>query len=85
MAYEPKPGDVSIFRNESNNERAPTMKGYAIAHRDIRAGEKLDLAVWKQSPKNGGDAFLSGKISDPYQQSDSPPPQSDNGRDDWLS
>ena len=74
MAYEPKPGDVSIFRNVSNNERAPTMKGYAIAHRDIRAGEKLDLAVWKQSPKNGGDAFLSGKISDPYQQSDSPPP-----------
>jgi uncharacterized protein (DUF736 family) len=85
MAYEPKPGDVSIFRNVSNNERAPTMKGYAVAHRDIRAGEKLDLAVWKQTPKNGGDSFFSGKLSDPYQQSDSPPPQSDNGRDDWLS
>ncbi len=85
MPYENKPGDVSIFRNVTDNERAPTMKGYAIAHRDIRAGEKLDLAVWKQTPKNGGDAFLSGKISDPYQQSDSPPPQSDQGRDDWLS
>ena len=84
MAYQAKPGDVSIFRNESNNERAPTMKGYAIPHRDIRAGEKLDLAVWKQTPKNGGDAFLSGKISDPYQ-SDSPPPQSAQGRADFLA
>jgi len=85
MPYENKPGDVSIFRNVTDNDRAPTMKGYAIAHRDIRAGEKLDLAVWKQTPKNGGDAFFSGKISDPYQQSDSPPPQSNQGRDDWLS
>jgi len=85
MPYQPKPGDVSIFHNESNNERAPTMKGYAIAHRDIRAGEKLDLAVWKQTPKNGGYAYLSGTMSDPYQKSDSPPPQSDQGRDDFLA
>ena len=85
MAYQAMPGDVSIFRNESNNERATTMKGYAIAHRDIRAGEKLDLAVWNKTPQNGGDAFLSGKISDPYQQTDSPPPQSDQGRDDFLA
>jgi len=86
MAYENKPGDISIFRNKSDNDKAPTMTGYALAHRDIRKGEKIEVAVWKRDPKSGGDSFLSGLISDPYEaQSNGPPPQSSGPRDDWLS
>lgn len=65
MPYEPKPGDVSAFKNDKKgNDRAPDFKGYLVAHRDIKAGEKLELALWSREGTKGG-WFYSGKISDP--------------------
>lgn len=65
MAYTPKPGDVSAFKNDKKgNEKAPDFRGTVIAHRAIQAGEKLDLALWTKTGTNGG-WFYSGKISDP--------------------
>ena len=63
--YEPKPGDVSAFRNDKKgNEKAPDFKGYLVAHRDVKAGEKIELALWERRGKQGG-FFYSGKVSDP--------------------
>ena len=71
MPYETKPGDVALFKFEPKNFRKdvayPSMTGYMIAHRNIREGEKIDLAVWTREPKSGGAKFLSGEAKDPYQ------------------
>lgn len=66
MAYEPKPGDSALFPNKSDNLNAPKYKGYVILHRDCKAGERLDLAMWD---KKGG-SFLGGKVSDPRRSRD---------------
>jgi len=70
MAYEPKNGDAAIFPNDKRgNEKAPDMRGYVLAHRDLKAGEKVELAMWKRDGSNGG--FYSGKISDPRKKAES--------------
>jgi len=91
MAYEQKPGDISVFKNTPKDgrelsPRAPNLTGYMIAHRDIRAGEKLEVSLWSRESSNGGNKFLSGQVQDPYQPQPSSPPQSaERGRDEWLS
>lgn len=64
MAYEPNPGDGALFANKNaTSDKAPQATGYVIAHRDIKAGERLRLAAWT---KGGGDRgkFQSLKMSD---------------------
>jgi hypothetical protein len=63
MAYENRPGDGVLFPNENRNkDTSPTMTGFVIAHRDIKAGEKLNLAAWTKQART---KFLSLKMSDP--------------------
>ena len=62
MSYEPKPGDGSLFQNEKRTEKSPDRTGYVVAHRDIKAGEKLNLAGWIKEGSKG--KFLSIRMSD---------------------
>ncbi|WJH38452.1 DUF736 domain-containing protein (plasmid) [Aliirhizobium terrae] len=63
MRYKAKPGDVSLFENEkAGHEGAPDHRGYFIAHRDIRAGEKVELVLWSGRP-NSARSF-GGRLSD---------------------
>lgn len=63
MAYEAKPGDGVLFKNENKTEdKHPSAKGYILAHRDIKKGEKLDLAAWTKEGAKG--KFQSLKMSD---------------------
>ncbi|WP_313602738.1 hypothetical protein [Rhizobium sp.] len=63
MAYEKKPGDVSLFETEKmGRESAPDHQGYFIAHRDIKAGEKIAIALWA-GRQNSARSF-GGKVSD---------------------
>jgi hypothetical protein len=63
MPYERKPGDVSLFETEKmGRESAPDHQGYFIAHRDIKAGEKIAIALWAGRP-NSSRSF-GGKVSD---------------------
>lgn len=72
MKYEPKPGDCSAFKNDKKgSDKAPDFKGYVMAHRDIKAGEKIELALWERKGTNGG-WFYSGKISDPRPKQEQP-------------
>ena len=65
MAFESRPGDGVLFpADRGTNDRAPTMTGYVLAHRDIRAGERVRLAAWPKHPRGGGEEFLSLKLSD---------------------
>jgi hypothetical protein len=63
MAYESKPGDISLFENEKGgNEKAPDHRGYVLAHRDIKAGEKLEISLW--NGKAGSSRTFGGKLAD---------------------
>lgn len=63
MRYKAKLGEVSIFENEkAGHQRAPDHRGYFIAHRDIKAGEKVELVLWSGRP-NSSRSF-QGRLSD---------------------
>lgn len=66
MAYEPNPGDGALFANKRKEpgDKRPEATGYVIAHRDIKAGEKLNLAAWTKTSGTG--KFQSLKMSDPF-------------------
>lgn len=71
MAYEPKPGDGALFANKGRSkDTQPNATGYVIAHRDIRAGERLRLAAWTKEGAKG--KFQSLKLSDDQRQQDRP-------------
>ena len=61
-------GRIKIFkaRNPKNNPKAPIGDGYFVAHRDIRAGERINLAIWKSESTNPGAPLYSGNIQDPH-------------------
>jgi len=69
MAYEPREGDVTIFKNDTDNERAPQYKGYAIID-----GEKRQIALWVKEGAKG--KFFSGTVElTPRQQQGQQPAQ----------
>ena len=63
MSYTAKEGDGALFKNDKrSSDKAPHATGYVIAHRDIRRGEKLNLAAWTKDGKSG--KFQSLRLSD---------------------
>ena len=58
MAYEQKPGDVIIFKNEKkgDNERAPDYKGNGKG----LDGEDIEIALWLKQGAKG--KFMAGRI-----------------------
>ncbi len=63
-------GKVSIWKNESDNPKAPKWSGSIIAHRNIREGEEIRIALWsaegnpKHENHNARAPWLRGKVSD---------------------
>ena len=65
MSYDHKPGDGTLYKNtKATSDKAPSMSGFVIAHRDIKKGEKVRLAAWTKGGQDGKDKFLSLKMSD---------------------
>lgn len=63
MAYEPRQGDGALFKNDKKtSDTQPNATGYVVAHRDIKAGEKLALAAWTKDAGKG--KFQSLRMSD---------------------
>jgi hypothetical protein len=63
LPYEPKPGEICLFENEkAGHENAPDHRGYFVAHRDIKAGEKIPIALW--AGKRGSARTFGGSISE---------------------
>ena len=58
-------GKVSIWKNDnSKNEKAPILKGSLFAHRDIKEGEMIEIALWKNESDNEKAPTLRGNVSD---------------------
>jgi hypothetical protein len=75
MSYDNR-GKVSLWKNESDNAKAPAMKGNFVAHRDIREGEEIDIALWKNNSDNPRAPIVTGNIQDKREQRE---PGSDDG------
>lgn len=66
MAYEQKPGDISIFaETDKKNERAPDWKGTMIVPEGVQPGDKLEVAVWAKGDRG---TMLAGSVKPPRQQ-----------------
>lgn len=66
MAFQHNPGFGALFKNTfATDATHPGYKGQIAAHRDIKAGEVLDIAAWLKDGQQG--KFFSLKLSDPYQ------------------
>ena len=57
-------GQVALWKQENDNPKAPVLKGSVIAHRNIKAGEALDIALWRNESGNSRAPTLKGKVSD---------------------
>ena len=55
MAYEKKEGDISIFKNETANDKAPAYKGTAFIN-----GMDFNVSLWVKEGNKG--KFFSGRI-----------------------
>jgi uncharacterized protein (DUF736 family) len=59
MAWESKPGDISLFQaGTKKNEKQPDWKGTVNID-----GVDHEVAMWNKTTKSG-DTFLSGKVGD---------------------
>jgi hypothetical protein len=73
MPYEERDGEATVWVNDVAGTRRPRLSGTFIAHRDIRVGEKVQIALWgaddngnKARESRGGKQFFRGEISDMY-------------------
>jgi len=73
MEYDNR-GNVSLWKNDSDNERAPILNGKVVAHRNIGEGETLDISLWKNNSENERAPALTGKINDPWKIDESATP-----------
>jgi hypothetical protein len=65
MAYEQRPGDISIFaETDKKNEKAPDWKGTMIVPEGVQPGDKLEVAVWAKGDRG---TMLAGSVKPPRQ------------------
>ena len=72
------PGKGALFPNSyhAEGDKKPVMTGHLFAHRDLRLGERIELAAWHH--KTGGGMSL--KAQDPRVPSATTQPQTPSGR-----
>ena len=71
-------GQIALWgKREDASPNAPVAKGHFFAHRDIKEGEKIDVALWLADNPNGNPNApkMKGKVSDPYQADGTSTPQ----------
>lgn len=71
-----RPGQGIMFEGKPKNERAPNLNGAFMPDRDIKAGEKIMIAGWMKTTRNGN-MMITFKESLPFT-----PPQPKGYTDD---
>ena len=66
MEYDNR-GRVSLWKNTKGGPTQPYVDGILVAHRDIKEGETIRMALWVQKGAAGNQPVLKGQISDPQQ------------------
>ena len=59
-------GKVSLWKNDKGGDKAPVLRGVAYAHRDLKAGEEIEVALWKNDKGGERSPALTGKLSDKF-------------------
>ena len=59
-------GQISLWKNETGNPKAPAAKGNFYAHRDIKEGEEIDVSLWRNQSDNEEAPVMKGKIQDKF-------------------
>lgn len=59
-------GQVSLWKPQSDNPKAPAARGTIIAHRNIKEGEEIEIALWRNQSDNPRAPLMKGKISDKH-------------------
>jgi hypothetical protein len=72
------PGKGALFPNSyhAEGDKKPVMTGHLFAHRDLRVGERIELAAWHHKTGWG----MSIKAQDVRVPSAGTPPQTPSGR-----
>ena len=75
MPYDNR-GKVSLWKRDPNAPpKAPALKGVAVAHRNIREGDEVEIALWRNESDNPKAPMMTGKLSDPYKPKQQAPAQ----------
>jgi hypothetical protein len=70
MAYQQKPGDISVFaETDKKNDRSPDWKGSMIIPEGAKPGDKLEVALWAKGDKG---TMLAGSVKFPNQRNAGP-------------
>jgi len=81
MAYQTKPGQGAIFKNEKrDSDKSPHYRGNIVTP----SGEELEIALWLTEAKSGA-KYFSAAVKEPRRQDAAPAqaaPQSDPRRDE---
>lgn len=72
MAFEQKNGQGAIFKNKKTASNQPDYKGYVLADRDMKAGDKIELACWVKEGKQTGEKYFSVSIGKPREDKPAP-------------
>tara|TARA_R100001244_G_C5079852_1_gene113606 strand:- start:243 stop:503 length:261 start_codon:yes stop_codon:yes gene_type:complete len=59
-------GQISLWKNTTDNPKAPSAKGHFFAHRDIKEGEQIEVSLWRNQSDNQNAPVMKGKIQDKY-------------------
>ena len=61
-------GTAALWSNEKYEAGVshPRLKGSFYAHRDIKQGEQVDIALWDGNSENPKAPALKGKVSDKF-------------------
>jgi hypothetical protein len=75
MSYD-NTGKVSMWSNEKYvaGGTQPRLKGTLYAHRDYKAGEPIDIALWDNNSENPKAPALTGKLEDRREAQAAPAP-----------
>jgi len=66
MEYDNR-GQIALWgKKPTDSDSAPAAKGHFFAHRDIKEGEQIEVALWKNDSDNPNAPKLKGKVSDKY-------------------
>lgn len=77
-------GQVALWKNESDNPKAPVLRGTVIAHRDIREGEEVEVSLWRNESTNPKAPRLKGKIQDRQERRETVPARTPGGADEYF-
>lgn len=68
-------GKAVLWKVTKGGDRAPYCSGHFFAPRDIKEGERMDLAFWLTEQKNDRSPVMDGRVNEVYKNEDTFAPE----------